>query len=142
VSRDLLLHVALPLMVLTSAPLGGLLLASFVVKYIVLSALFEPSESVTKTIVQALLKGVTLGGLESVTYARATGYTAFAAVALYLAGLWASSPPPDPDDEALFELLSERGRLTPAARRRGLAALSAPALPEAVDAEIVEEAER
>jgi hypothetical protein len=119
--------------------LGGLLLASFVVKYVVLAALFEPSDSVTKTVVQALLRGVTLGGLESAPYARATGYTAFAAVALYLVGLWAASPPRDPEEDALFALVAERGRLTPAERRRVLAALAAPALPEAVDAEIVEE---
>lgn len=122
--------------------LGGLLLTSFVVKYVILAALFEPSESTTKTIVQTLLKGVTLGGLESVTYARATGYTAFAAVVLYLVGLWMASPPRDASDDLLFDLLAERGRLTAAERRRIVAALAAPALPEAVDAVIVEEEER
>jgi hypothetical protein len=119
--------------------LGGLFLASFVVKYVLLAALFEPSESTAKTVVQALLKGVTLGGLESAAYARATGYTAFAAVALYLVGLWAASPPRDPDDDVLFELLADRDRLGPEARRRLLAALAAPRLPEAVDAEFDDE---
>lgn len=119
--------------------LAGLFLAAFVVKYVLLAALFEPSESTAKTLVQSLLKGVTLGGLESAPYARATGYTAFAAVALYLVGLWATSPPRDADDDLLFELLAERDRLGPAERRRLLAALAAPRLPEAVDAEIVEE---
>lgn len=118
--------------------LGGLLLASFVVKYVLLAALFEPSESVTKTIVQALLKGVTLGGLDATPYARATGYTAFAAVALYLVGLWAASPPRDEADDALYELLADRGRLTAAERRRVLAALAALALPEAADADAVD----
>jgi hypothetical protein len=121
--------------------LGGLLLASFVAKYVLLAAVFEPSESVAKTIVQALLKGVTLGGIESVPYARATGYTAFAAVALYIVGLWAASPPRDETDELLFELAAGRGRLTEAERRRVVAALAPRELPEAVDAEIVEEPE-
>jgi hypothetical protein len=122
--------------------LGGLLLASFVVKYILLVALFEPSESLAKTIVQALLRGVTLGALESEPYARATGYTAFAAVALYIVGLWAASPPPGRGD-LLYEMLLERGRLSPAEERRVLAAL-APArrgeIEDAIDAEIEEEA--
>ena len=48
---------------------------------------------------------MTLGGLESTPYARATGYTAFAAIALYLVGLWAISPPRDAGEDALFALL-------------------------------------
>ena len=119
--------------------LAGLFHTSFVVKYDLHAALYEPSESTAKTVVQALLRGVTLGGLESAAYARATGYTAFAAVALYLVGLWAASPPRDPDDDILFELLADRDRLGPDARRQLVAALAAPRLPEAVDAEIDEE---
>jgi hypothetical protein len=119
--------------------LAGVLLVSFVAKYVLLAALFEPSESVTKTLVQTLLKGVTLGGLDATPYARATGYSAFAAVVLTLAGLWAASPPRDDADDALFALLADRRRLTPAERRRVLAALATPALPETVDAELVDE---
>lgn len=127
--------------------LGGLLLASFVAKYLLLAALFEPTESTAKSLVQALLRGVTLGGLESEPYARATGYTAFAAVALYLVGLWAASPPRDAGDDLLYELLARRSRLAPAERRRLLAALAPPGLaaaaapegePEAIDAELEE----
>lgn len=121
--------------------LGGLLLAAFVVKYLLLAALFEPSESLTKTLVQSLLRGVTLGGIESAPYARATGYTAFAAVALYLLGLLAASPRRDESDDLLYELLADRGRLTAAERRRVIAALEPRLLPEIVDAEIAEEEE-
>ena len=121
--------------------LGGLLLAAFVVKYILLVGLFEPSESLAKTIVQALLRGVTLGGIEGAPYARATGYTASAAVALYLVGLWAASPPRDARADILYDMLLERGRLTRAEERRVLAALAPARLeeaPEAIDAEIEE----
>jgi hypothetical protein len=124
--------------------LGGLLVAAFVVKYLLLVALFEPSESLSKTVLQTLLRGVTLGGIESVPYARATGYTAFAAVALYLVGLWAASPPPDPQGELLYELLASRRRLTAADERRLLAALAPDGTgeaPEVIDAEIEEGSE-
>lgn len=119
--------------------LGGLLLAAFVVKYLLLAALFEPTDSLAKSIVQSLLAGVTLGGIESVAWARATGYTAFASVALYVVGLWGASPPREPDEAVLDELLAARGRLSPAERRRVIAALAPPALPETIDAEIEED---
>ena len=104
--------------------LGGLLLAAFVVKYMLLAALFEPGESVARSIVQSVLRGVTLGGLESEPYARATGYSAFACVALYLVGLWASSPSRDERVEELTEILSHPETLTDAQRRRVLEALA------------------
>ena len=124
--------------------LGGLFLASFVVKYVILAALFEPTDSTVKSLVQTLLKGVTLGGVESEPYARATGYTAFAAVALYLVGLWAASPPRDEAGDLLYDVLVSRRRLTLEEQRRVLAALAparlpASAEPDAIDAEIVEE---
>ena len=120
---------------------GGLLLAAFVSKWVLLAALFEPSDSLAKSVVQSLLRGVTLGGIESEPWARATGYSAFACVALYLVGLWASSPPRDPADDVVYEILTDRGRLTHAERQRVRAALAprergVHSLPEAVDAEI------
>lgn len=115
--------------------LGGVLLASFVAKYVVLAAVFEPSDSTAKSIVQTLLNGVTLGALKSTPYARATGYTAFAAVGLYLVGLWALSPARTADEDLLYELLAEPHRLTDGERRRVLAALVARPLPIAASAE-------
>lgn len=117
--------------------LAGLLLAAFVVKYLLLASLFEPGESMGRNIVQALLRGVTLGGIESAPYTKATGYSSFTAVALYLVGLWAASPPRDPRGELLYDILLGHARLTPIEERRILAAL-APAHPDAIDAEIVE----
>lgn len=104
--------------------LGGVLLAGFVVKYLLLASLFEPGESVTRSIVQSVLRGVTLGGLESEPYARATGYSAFACVALYLVGLWAASPPRDARVDLLAEILARPEALTEGQRQRVLEALA------------------
>lgn len=98
--------------------LGGLLLAAFVVKYLLLASLFEPSDSVGRSIVQSVLRGVTLGGIESEPYARATGYTAFACVALYLVGLWASSPVRDARSDRFAALLANPDALTDDQRQR------------------------
>jgi hypothetical protein len=121
--------------------LGGLLLAAFAVKYVLLVGLNEPAGTVTGAVARALLRGVTLGGLDSEPYTRASGYTAFAAVALYLAGLWASSPPRDERADLLYDALLRRGSLTAVEGRRLLAAL-APAEEDAVDAELEEERRR
>ncbi len=113
--------------------LGGVLLAAFVVKYLLLAALFEPGESMARSIVQSVLRGVTLGGLESEPYARATGYSAFACVALYLVGLWAASPPRDARVDLLAEILSRPEALTEGQRQRVLEALAPRALAAASD---------
>jgi hypothetical protein len=116
--------------------LSGLLLASFLIKYVVLSALAAPAETTMGTVAKALLRGATLGTLESATYGAATGYVAFLAVALYVVGLWAASPPRDERADVLFEMLEARRRLTAADGRRILAALAAPdEEPDAIDAE-------
>lgn len=104
--------------------LGGVLLAGFVVKYLLLAALFEPGESVARSIVQSVLRGVTLGGLDSEPYSRATGYTAFACVSLYLVGLWAASPPRDARVDLLAEILARPEALTEGQRRRVIEALA------------------
>lgn len=111
------------------ASLGGLLLVAFVVKYMLLAALFEPTESLARTIVQSVLHGVTLGGLESEPYARSTGYVAFAALALYLTGLWACAPPPDRRADVLADLLARRDALTDDERLRVIEALAPRQLP-------------
>lgn len=116
--------------------LGGVLLAAFVVKYMLLAALFEPGESMARSILQSVLHGVTLGGLESEPYARATGYSAFACIAMYLVGLWASSPPRDARFDLLQELLARPDALTDRQRQRLLDAIVPLAIAdgEAVDA--------
>lgn len=122
--------------------LGGILLAGFVVKYLLLAALFEPGESMARSIVQSVLRGVTLGGLDSEPYARATGYSAFACVALYLVGLWAASPPRDARNDVLATLLAHPEALTDGQRRRVFEALAPRAIEAGsatVDAELVDD---
>jgi len=52
--------------------------AAFVVKYVILSALYAPDSSLMKRAVMALLEGVSLGGLAYQPPGPATGYVAFA----------------------------------------------------------------
>ena len=58
--------------------------AAFVVKYVVLGALYAPGTGLTKRVVVALLEGVSLGGLAYQPPGPATGYVAFATVLLYV----------------------------------------------------------
>jgi hypothetical protein len=94
--------------------LGSLLVilgAAFVVKYVVLSAIYAPEGGLTRRVVLALLDGVSLGTLAYQPAGPATGYVAFATGLLFLIGLgllpsrrpstaWAlvpiDEPPPPP----------------------------------------------
>ncbi len=62
-------------------------LAGFVLKFIVLDALFEPSRGFGGRLVTALLEGVTLGGFSHVPWAPITGYLAFGTVIMYFVAL-------------------------------------------------------
>ena len=117
--------------------LGGLFLAAFFIKYALLVGVNEPADSLTGTIARSLLRGITLGGLESEAYTRASGYTAFASVALYLLGLWATSPPRDERLDILFDAL-QRGSLTAGEETRLLALSESSSVEDAIDAEIEE----
>jgi hypothetical protein len=70
--------------------------AAFVVKFVVLGALYAPDSSVTKRVVMALVEGVSLGALAYQPPGPATGYVAFATVLLFLAGVAALPHGPDP----------------------------------------------
>lgn len=74
--------------------------AAFVVKFVVLGALYAPDTSVTKRVVLALVEGVSLGGLAYQPPGPATGYVAFATVLLFLGGI-ASLPHGGDESEAL-----------------------------------------
>ena len=76
--------------------------AAFVVKYVVLGALYAPDSSLTKRAVMALLEGVSLGGLAYQPPGPATGYVTFVAVLLYV-GAVAALPqaPPRPGATSL-----------------------------------------
>jgi hypothetical protein len=58
-------------------------LAGFVVKFIVLDAIYDPARGLGGRVVTALLEGVTLGGFGHVPWAPVTGYLAFGTVLAY-----------------------------------------------------------
>jgi hypothetical protein len=70
--------------------------AAFVVKFILLGALYAPDASVTKRVVMALVEGVSLGALAYQPPGPATGYVTFAAGLLFLAGVSALPRGPEP----------------------------------------------
>lgn len=69
-----------------------LLGSAFILRWIVLEALYAPDSGLLKRMVTALAEGVTLGAFEYAPHDPFTGYTAFFAIALYLAGLALLSP--------------------------------------------------
>jgi hypothetical protein len=74
---------------------------AFLVKYVVLGALYDPAGGLTKRVLMTMLEGVTLGGLTYQSPAPVTGYVAFFTVLLFLIGvtlLPARAVVPDPDD--------------------------------------------
>jgi hypothetical protein len=73
-----------------------LLGSAFVLRWILLEALYAPDGGTLKRVLTALAEGVTLGALDYAAHSPATGYTAFVAVVLYLGGL-ALLPAASPD---------------------------------------------
>jgi hypothetical protein len=69
--------------------------AAFVLKFVVLAALSDPGESTLKRVLYALVEGVTLGTLTQPVFHPASGYIAFATLALFMIGV-AMLPPPQP----------------------------------------------
>jgi hypothetical protein len=67
---------------------------AFVLKHMLLAALYAPEDSWLKSFAKLLLGGLTLGTIESPAFAPATGYIAFFTVALYVAGLILLAPAP------------------------------------------------
>jgi hypothetical protein len=70
--------------------------AAFVVKFILLGALYAPDASLTKRVVMALVEGVSLGTLAYQPPGPATGYVTFATGLLFLAGVAALPHGPEP----------------------------------------------
>lgn len=104
--------------------------AAFVVKYVLLGALYAPDGGVAKRVVMALVEGVSLGTLGYQPPGPATGYVVFATVLLYLVGVYALPAGAGADDRALVVTgtLVEEAGLDPARveeARRSRAALDA-----------------
>ena len=64
-----------------------LLGAAFVLRFIVLEPLYGEEPTMLKRVLTVMLEGVTLGGVDYTAHSVATGYAAFAGIALYLLGL-------------------------------------------------------
>jgi hypothetical protein len=62
--------------------------AAFVLRFVVLDALYAPEGGALKRVLTALVQAGTLGSLTYVPNAPSTGYVAFAALALYVFGLF------------------------------------------------------
>ena len=60
---------------------------AFVLKHLLLASLYSPEGGWLKRVTGTLLQGVTLGTLDTPTFAPVTGYIAFFTLALYVAGL-------------------------------------------------------
>lgn len=121
--------------------LASVLGASFLLKYLLLADLFAPSDSLGKAILQKLLQTVSLGALDYEVFAGATGYLAFAALALYVIGLYLIAPRVDQTEELLYQIFVERHKLTPRERRRLLAAVAEATdeTEEIIEAEVISE---
>jgi hypothetical protein len=71
---------------------------AFVLKHMLLAALYAPDGGWLKRITGALVEGVSLGTLEAERFAPATGYISFFTLALYVGGLMLMTPAPDVDE--------------------------------------------
>lgn len=60
---------------------------AFALKFVVLASVYDPSGGVMRSVMLALLKGVSLGAIGFVPDGPATGYLAFVVLALYFVGL-------------------------------------------------------
>lgn len=67
--------------------LGVVLLSAFVLKYVMLDALYAPEGSLARKVVTTLLEGVSLGALGYTAHGAATAYVAFAVILAYLFAL-------------------------------------------------------
>ena len=67
--------------------LGVVLLSAFVLKFVVLDALYAPEGSLARKLVTTLLEGVSLGALGYTAHGAATAYVSFVVVLLYLFAL-------------------------------------------------------
>jgi hypothetical protein len=76
--------------------LGVLFGTAFVLKHMLLAALYAPEGGWLKRFANLLLEGVTLGTLDSPAFAPSTGYISFFTLALYVAGLVLLAPAPTP----------------------------------------------
>jgi hypothetical protein len=92
---------------------------AFALKHMLLASLYAPEGGWLRRLGGVLLEGISLGTLDTESFAPATGYLSFFTLALYVAGLVLLTPAPHREDEAekahkllrAYEKLSPRERL-------------------------------
>lgn len=112
---------------------------AFVLKHMVLAAIYAPEGGWLKRLMGALLEGVSLGTLDTGGFAPATGYISFFTLALYVGALALMTPAPEPFEEEteLKQFVRDFQNLKPAERAQVRAAIEQERIGEAVQAEQV-----
>jgi hypothetical protein len=110
---------------------------AFVLKHMLLAALYAPEGGWLKRLAGALLEGVSLGTLDVGNFAPATGYISFFTLALYVGALLLMTPAPvaDEDEAEARHLARAFQKLSPSERARVRAEIERAPADEAVEAE-------
>jgi|GEM_PF-349203 len=109
---------------------------AFVLKHMLLAALYAPEGGWLKRLTGALLEGISLGTLDAGSFAPATGYISFFTLALYVGALALMTPAPlsDEDETELKQFVRAFQRLSPDERERVRAGIGRASVDEAVEA--------
>ena len=110
---------------------------AFVLKHMLLAALYAPEGGWLKRLTGVALEGVSLGTLEAERFAPATGYISFFTLALYVGALTLIRPAPaedEKDGEETKALVRAYRKLSPRERERVRASLLLERADEAVEA--------
>jgi hypothetical protein len=83
----------------------------FLLRHVVIEALYSPDRGVLHRVLTALMSGATLGGITYEPNAAVTGYVAFFTLLLYVIGVWLL---PTAADTALVPVRATREDLRPA----------------------------
>lgn len=112
---------------------------AFVLKHMLLAALYAPEGGWLKRLAGALLEGVSLGTLEGDGFAPATGYISFFTLALYVGALLLMTPAPvaDEDEVEAQRLVRAFQKLPSRERARVRAEIARAPADEAVEVERV-----
>jgi hypothetical protein len=86
---------------------------AFVLKHLLLAALYNPQAGWGRRLLSTLLEGASLGTLDAAVFAPATGYVSFFTLALYVGALALVRPVPDEDEDGdVRRLLADYRRLS------------------------------
>jgi hypothetical protein len=110
---------------------------AFVLKHMLLAAIYAPEGGWLKRLMGAALEGVSLGTLEAERFAPATGYISFFTLALYVGALMLMTPAPvdERDAEKTDGLVRAYRELSPRERRRVRARIIGERADQAIEAE-------